>query len=120
MAIVPVGADGKIDIHGSWGNTSETVDVDGDVVGYFSAGTSGQTYHAIAGTRMNETVAGNFTIYPAGTSMPGTSNLNFQSGLGPINNLDLAATGGGTFDIYNGSSGTIGIVVDFTGYLSAG
>jgi len=43
-----------------------------------------------------------------------------EPGAGPIDNLDLAATGGGTFDIYNAANGSTDMVVDFMGYLSAG
>jgi hypothetical protein len=155
MAIVPVGADGKIDIYSASGS-GVTVNVIGDVVGYFSAGTGGQTYHAIGGARIfdtrqstpvaanttvtvsqgttvvapsptmiidvsavEETADGDLIIYPAGTSIPGTSNLNYQTGTS-LTNLDLAATGGGTFDIYNASNGTTNIMVDCMGYLSAG
>jgi hypothetical protein len=52
MAIVPVGADGKIDIHA--GGTGST-DVVGDVSGYFTKGTAGEKYHAIAPTRLIDT-----------------------------------------------------------------
>jgi hypothetical protein len=52
MAIVPVGADGKIDIH--VGGTGST-DVVGDVSGYFTKGTAGEKYHAIAATRLIDT-----------------------------------------------------------------
>ena len=155
MAIVPVGADGKIDIRGEAFNTSDTTDVIGDVVGYFSAGTSGETYHAMYPARMidtrqsspiaaggtlsvsqgNTVIApnptlivnviaadgthgGDFVIYPAGTSQPNASNLNWTTGL-TIDNLDLAATGGGTFEIHNASSGTTDAIVDCSGYFSA-
>lgn len=53
MAIVPVGADGKIDIYD--GGLSTSVNVVGDVAGYFTAGTAGEKYHAIAQTRLVDT-----------------------------------------------------------------
>lgn len=156
MAIVPVAADGKIDIRGEWGNSSNVADVIGDVVGYFAAGTSGETYHEMYPARMidtrpNQTMVadatlgipqgntviapsptmivnviatdgthgGDFVIYPAGISLPDVSNLNWTTGL-TIDNLDLASTGGGTFEIHNATSGTTDAVVDCFGYLSAG
>ena len=52
FAIVPVGADGKIDVyfHGAG-----TTDVIGDVAGYFIAGTGGQKYHPVWSNRMLDT-----------------------------------------------------------------
>jgi hypothetical protein len=52
MAIVPVGTDGKIDIYDSGGSSTDVV---GDVSGYFTAGTSGEKYHAINATRLIDT-----------------------------------------------------------------
>ena len=51
MAIVPVGADGKIDVY----DYGASVDLIGDVSGYFTAGTGGQAYHAIGATRLVDT-----------------------------------------------------------------
>jgi hypothetical protein len=153
LAIVAVGADGEIDIHDS--GTSST-DVVGDVSGYFTTGTAGETYRAIAPTRLidtrtstavaadgtlavtpgslivapqqtpvaNVTVTGgssggDLVVYPAGTSRPGTSNLNYVKGQ-TIANLAIAATGDGTADIYNDSSGTVEVIVDVSGYFSTG
>jgi len=155
MAIVPVGADGKIDI---WeGGSTGTIDVVGDVSGYFTAGTAGEKYHAIGATRMIDTrqdsqpvpsggtltvaqggtvialnptlvlnvtavngaASGVLTVYPDGTSIPGTSNVNYTASE-VIPNLALAATGGGTTDVYNNSSGTVQVVVDCYGYFSSG
>jgi hypothetical protein len=64
--------------------------------------------------------AGYLTIYPDGTSKPGTSNIDYPGAPGAIANLALAATGSGTADIYNNSSGTVQVVVDCLGYFSAG
>lgn len=68
---------------------------------------------------------GVFTIYPGGTSMPATSNVNY----GPdetIANLDLvtaspaAAGAANTVNIHNASGGAANTVVDCLGYFSAG
>jgi hypothetical protein len=154
MAIVPVGTDGKIDLHA--GGTGGT-DVVGDVSGYFTAGTAGEAYHAIGATRMidtrqgsqpvpaggtltvaqgntvaavnpalvinvtvvNGSTSGYLTVYPNGTTEPGTSNVDWAASE-VIANLSLAATGGGTANITNRSGGTVQIVVDCLGYFSTG
>lgn len=154
MAIVPVGANGKIDLHA--GGTGGT-DVVGDVSGYFTAGTAGEVYHAIGATRMIDTrqgsqpvpaggtltvaqgntvaavnptlvinvtvvdgsTSGYLTVYPNGTTEPGTSNVDWAASE-VIANLALAATGGGTANITNRSGGTVQIVVDCLGYFSTG
>jgi hypothetical protein len=54
LAIVPVGSNGKISIFAGAG----TLDLVGDVVGYYAAGTTGQKYHPIAPTRINDTRLG--------------------------------------------------------------
>jgi hypothetical protein len=148
MAIVPVGADGKIDIHASGAST----DVVGDVSGYFTAGTADESYRALPLTRLpskavaadgtlavtpgstiiapQQTPVANITavggsssgflaVYPAGISRPGTSTVDYSKGQ-TIANLAIAATGDGTADIYNDSSGTIEVVVDLFGYFSTG
>lgn len=64
LAIVPVGADGKIDIHvGGGGNTN----VIGDVAGYFAPGTAGEKYHAITATRLVDTRQGTKPVAAMGT-----------------------------------------------------
>jgi hypothetical protein len=54
LAIVPVGANGKIDIFIGAGS----LDLLGDVEGYYTAGTAGQKYHPIAPIRLNDTRLG--------------------------------------------------------------
>jgi hypothetical protein len=148
MAIVPVGADGKIDIYDAVTGT----DVVGAVLGYFTAGTTGEAYRAIASTRLirraavpaggtlgvaqgstvvapsptlllNVTAlegsAGGFLIaYPAGTSVPSASIMDYAAGE-IIANLDLGATGGGTAELYNGLASVV-LDIDCSGYLSSG
>lgn len=52
MAIIPIGANGKIAIYKHLGGDAHII---ADVVGYFAPGTSGQKYHAINATRMIDT-----------------------------------------------------------------
>jgi hypothetical protein len=49
--IVPVGSNGDIDIY----NAGAAIKLDGDVSGYFTAGTSGQLYHPLDSTRIIDT-----------------------------------------------------------------
>jgi hypothetical protein len=62
--------------------------------------------------------AGFLTVYPYGTALPGTSNVNFTAGqtianvVTTQNIVSLIGIG-----IYNGSSGTVQIVVDEEGYF---
>lgn len=52
MAIVPIGANGKIAVYNGGGGAAHIV---GDAVGYFTTEPSGQKYHAINSTRMIDT-----------------------------------------------------------------
>jgi hypothetical protein len=154
MAVVPVGADGKIDIHASASGYSTNVVA--DVSGYFAAGTAGETYRAIPPTRLvdtrtskavaaggtlpvtpgstvvapqitmvanltavESTTSGFLVAYPAGTSRPGTSSVDYDTDQ-TIADLAIVATGDGTADIYNDSSGSVDVIVDCLGYFSAG
>jgi len=79
----------------------------------------------IAAVVMNVTVtqptaAGYITVYPGGTTRPLASNLNFGPGQ-TVPNLVVAPIGAdGTVAFYNGSAGTIHLVVDTSGYYLAG
>ncbi len=60
---------------------------------------------------------GYLTAYAAGTTMPGVSNLNFTAGL-TVANLAVVPVGAdGRIALYNGSAGTIQVIVDITGYF---
>jgi hypothetical protein len=156
FAIVPVGADGKIDIRSDQLGSANSTDVFGDVVGYFAAGTTGEGYRAVALTRELNTKpsdtpiasygtmsvpttgwvtapdvtpvvdlvaipadSGHLTVYPAGTGEPNTSNVNYFADTN-TEDLDLASTGDGDFDVYNGTASATNIAVDLQGYFSAG
>jgi hypothetical protein len=100
MAIVPVGADGKIDIHGSWGDSSDTVNVIGDVVGYFTAGTTGETYHAMNGTRMIDTRSGNPIAAEGTLSLSQGTTVVAPNPTLIANVIALDSTANGDFIIY--------------------
>jgi hypothetical protein len=64
--------------------------------------------------------AGYLTVYPDGTPQPATSNLNFLAGQ-TVPNLVVAPVGAnGKVAITNGSSGTVHVMADVSGWFSAG
>ena len=64
--------------------------------------------------------AGYITVYPDGATRPLASNLNFVAGQ-TVPNLVVAPVGAdGKVDLYNGSSGTVELVADVSGYFSNG
>ena len=90
LAIVPVGEDGKIDIHAS--ANGESTDVFGDISGYFMAGTGGEKYRAIAATRLvnSDSVAsaGTLAVTPGATVVAPSPTL-------VLNVTDVQGTSGG-------------------------
>jgi alpha-tubulin suppressor-like RCC1 family protein len=67
--------------------------------------------------------AGYITAYPAGTTRPTASNLNFTAGRTVPNLVTVGlGTGGkaGKVTLFNGSSGTVQLVADAAGYYLAG
>jgi hypothetical protein len=61
---------------------------------------------------------GYLTVYPDGTARPSTSNVNFPAGV-TIPNLVIAPIGAdGKIDIYNGSSGTVQVLGDISGWYA--
>jgi subtilase family serine protease len=52
MVIVPVGADGKVDLFNGSGGTTDAV---ADIAGYFAAGTNGSKYHSVGPDRILDT-----------------------------------------------------------------
>jgi hypothetical protein len=64
--------------------------------------------------------AGYITVSDGGTVRPGTSSLNFVKGQ-TVPNLVIAPVGpGGIVDLYNGSTGTVGLLADVSGYYLPG
>jgi hypothetical protein len=69
-------------------------------------------------TSTQSTASGFAVAYPTGTSQPGTSNLNWNSGQS-IANLALTPTGtNGGISIYNNDNGTTQLVIDCSGYFA--
>ena len=70
-------------------------------------------------TAINPTTSGFLTVYPAGTTRPTTSSLNFVAGQ-TVPNLVMVKVGtGGKVTVYN-SAGTVDIIADLAGYYSTG
>lgn len=89
------------------------------------AGRGGVPSSGAAAVVLNVTVtgpkaAGYLTVYPDGVVRPGTSNLNFSSGQ-TVPNLVIASVGGdGKINLFNGSSGTVQIIVDALAWIAPG
>ncbi len=64
---------------------------------------------------------GHLTVWPSGVGMPGTSNLNFQAGQTVANTVRSSGRrADGWIELFNGSFGTVQVIVDVTGYTRAG
>jgi Abnormal spindle-like microcephaly-assoc'd, ASPM-SPD-2-Hydin/PQQ-like domain len=160
--IVPVAADGKIELYNGGGHGS--VDLIGDVAGYFSAASTGLytpltpyrswdsrtgglaltpdgtatyaldtdqngaqpvvTMPAGAALVTNITVTdttanGLVAAFPAGSTRPGVSNINYLKGR-TVAGMSLLTTGGTQqqISIYNQSTGRGDVILDVFGYFS--
>jgi alpha-tubulin suppressor-like RCC1 family protein len=94
-------------------------------VGVQVAGRGGIPGSGAAAVLATVTVAGPqgggyLTVWPSGTAMPGTSNLNFQTGQTIANTVIVRLGADGWIQLFNGSYGTAQVIVDVTGYTQAG
>jgi hypothetical protein len=64
--------------------------------------------------------AGFITVHGGGTARPPTSNLNFVKGQTVSNMVIAAVATNGVVDLYNGSTGTVQLVADVSGYYLSG
>jgi subtilase family serine protease len=72
----------------------------------------------LANLTVAQTVAGGYlTAYPDGTTRPTVSNLNFSPGQA-VPNLAIVPSSG-KVDFFNGSGGSLRLIVDIGGYFSA-
>ena len=61
---------------------------------------------------------GNLTLYPAGSSLPGTSSLNYGAGRTRANNaIAMTGTAGGVSVYCTQPSGSVHLIVDVNGYF---
>jgi uncharacterized protein YvpB len=68
-------------------------------------------------TATNPTAGSHLTIFPAGSALPGTSNLNFQAGQSLPNRVIVPVGAGGQIGIYN-AGGRVDVVVDVNGWFT--
>jgi hypothetical protein len=82
-----------------------------------SSGVSGVVLNA---TVVGQTKSGYLTLYPAGSTRPVVSNLNFYPGT-PRANLATVRLGlGGALSLYNASTAPVDLVADVAGYYLDG
>ncbi len=71
-------------------------------------------------TALHGTSGGFVTAFADGTVRPGVSNVNYRAGQ-TVPNLVLAQVGSdGKVALYNGSGGTVDLLVDLSGYVAGG
>jgi hypothetical protein len=89
------------------------------VAGKGNVPTAGVSAAVLNVTATNPTSVGYLTVYPAGTQVPGASNLNFKAGQ-TVPNRAIAMLGtGGAVSVYNGFGNT-DVVVDVGGWYTDG
>ncbi len=68
-------------------------------------------------TAVSPVARGYLTLYPAGSAKPVISDMNFQPGVRAIPSLVVTKLGSnGELTIYNGSSGSVDVVLDVVGW----
>jgi hypothetical protein len=78
----------------------------------------------IAGVALNTTIVapsagGWLSLYPAGTTFPGTSNLNWVAGQAPTpNKVDVKLSADGRLTMLN-NAGTVHVIADVVGYYTS-
>jgi hypothetical protein len=88
------------------------------VAGFSTAPSSSAAALALNVTVTNTQSSGYLTVYPAGTTRPLASNLNWTSGQTVAGRVLSETNSAGSFTLYNGSSGTVDIVVDESGWFT--
>ncbi len=80
----------------------------------------GSASAVVANLTVTGTSAGGFlTAYPAGQSLPPSSNLNFTAGQTVANRIEVPVSSG-SIEVYNGSTSPVDVVIDVSGtYTSA-
>jgi len=69
-------------------------------------------------TAVNPTASGFLTVFPAGTTMPTVSNLNFKPAVTVANLVTVPLSSSGMVSIYN-HAGSTNVVVDVDGYYTS-
>lgn len=125
-AFVPLVPYRTLDTRNGIGATQAPVAAGGKVVLTVAGvgGSGGVPATGVAAVVLNVTVtapttAGSITVYPDGPSRPTASNVNFVKGQ-TVPNLVVAKVANGKIDLYNGSTGTVQLIADITGYYLGG
>lgn len=63
---------------------------------------------------------GHLNVWSSGSTRPGTSNLNFRAGETIANTVLVRVGTGGGIQVFNGSYGSVQVIVDVTGYIRSG
>lgn len=71
-------------------------------------------------TATRPTATGFVTVFPAGTALPGTSNINFAAGQTIPNQVTVRLGTSGRVTLANRSTGTVQLVADVMGYYRSG
>jgi len=88
------------------------------VAGQGGVPSSGASAVALNLTVTNPTAGGFLTAYPAGTALPVASNLNYGAGETVPNRAVLGLSPQGQVSFYNGSVGSIDLIVDVNGWFT--
>lgn len=75
---------------------------------------------ALTITAVSPTGAGWLTVYPTGGTKPLASTVNFLPGRTTPNSTIVKTGTGGSVSVFNGSTGTVDVLADLTGYWSGG
>lgn len=86
------------------------------VLGHGAIPASGVSAVALHVTVTGATGAGYLTVWPAGTSRPNASSINFGSGQTVANTVLVSIGAGGVVDLFNGATGSAHFIVDVSGY----
>jgi len=92
------------------------------ITGYVDPGSgqsvpTGASAVVINVTAVSGTSGSFLTVYPAGTSLPKASNLNFPAGVALANSVTTQLSGTGAVTIYN-AVGTVNVLADVEGYFT--
>lgn len=78
---------------------------------------SNATAVALNLTATDATASGHLNAYPSGSAVPVSSNLDFAKGKN-VANMSIVPIGtGGVVEFYNGSSGSVDLIADVSGYF---
>jgi hypothetical protein len=105
---------------GAWGPVAQGGTVSLPVLGAGGVPTTGVSAVALNVTVTDTTAPGYVTVYPDGVSQPLASNLNFVAGQTVPNSVIAPVGADGNVDFYNGSSNTVQLVADVSGYFPTG